>query len=143
VLLISYDLLKRRLPTELQDRYGIIICDECHAMKKDSGRTQFVGPMVKRAPRALLLSGTPVTSRPIEAYYQVRVWVTGCGVGWGSGWVWVYVGGCGCGVGDWVYVGGNGRVLLVGGCLGGDGPQSIHMPAPVCAHCPYWKRSQC
>lgn len=88
VLIISYDLLKKRFPLELQERYGVIICDECHTLKKNSGRTQFVAPLVKRAPRALLLSGTPVTSRPIEAYYQVCgwEWECECECGWLEEW---------------------------------------------------------
>ncbi len=53
-------------------RFPFIICDESHALKDPkTERTKFVVPLMKRARRALLLSGTPALSRPIELHPQV------------------------------------------------------------------------
>ena len=52
--------------------FGVIICDESHALKSHSAkRTQFMWPLVQQASRAILITGTPALSRPIELFPQV------------------------------------------------------------------------
>ena len=52
--------------------FGMVICDESHALKSHrTKRCQFVWPFVQRARRAVLISGTPAPSRPIELFPQV------------------------------------------------------------------------
>ena len=54
------------------DSFGVIICDESHALKSHSAkRTQFMWPVVQHASRAILITGTPALSRPIELFPQV------------------------------------------------------------------------
>ncbi len=51
----------------------MIVCDEAHALKHHTTkRTAFVTELVKRARGALLLTGTPLMSRPIEIWSLVR-----------------------------------------------------------------------
>lgn len=53
--------------------FGIVICDESHALKSHSTkRTQFIWPVVQKAKRAILITGTPALSRPIELFPQVH-----------------------------------------------------------------------
>ncbi|KAI8476387.1 MAG: P-loop containing nucleoside triphosphate hydrolase protein [Monoraphidium minutum] len=50
-------------------KYGVVICDESHQLKsRGTARTKFV---VRAAKRAILITGTPLLSRPIEAWPQV------------------------------------------------------------------------
>lgn len=73
VLLLTYDLVKK-LPAQTAARFGVVICDESHQLKnKDAQRTQAVGRLVRGARVAMLLTGTPLLSRPIEAWSQVGV----------------------------------------------------------------------
>lgn len=52
--------------------FGVVVCDESHALKSHSAkRTQFLWPVVQRAKRAILITGTPALSRPIELFPQV------------------------------------------------------------------------
>ena len=52
--------------------FGMVICDESHALKSyRTKRCQFVWPLVQKAKRAVLISGTPAPSRPIELFPQV------------------------------------------------------------------------
>lgn len=83
VNVISYELLKSpkiiesvwsfdpRTNTQ-QHPFGVIICDECHLLKTfKSARTQAILPLVQKAKRAIMLSGTPATSRPSELHTQL------------------------------------------------------------------------
>ena len=54
--------------------FGMVICDESHALKTHSAkRTQFIWPLVQQAKRAILITGTPALSRPIELFPQVQL----------------------------------------------------------------------
>ena len=52
----------------------IIICqDESHMLKNfKSARYKAASPLIKRAKRVILLSGTPALSRPCELYTQIK-----------------------------------------------------------------------
>jgi len=52
---------------------NVIICDECHYLKNGKAqRTKTLLPLIKAADRAILLTGTPALSRPIEVFWQLH-----------------------------------------------------------------------
>jgi SWI/SNF-related matrix-associated actin-dependent regulator 1 of chromatin subfamily A len=52
--------------------FHVVIADESHYLKNYSAkRTQSLVPIISRARRVILLSGTPVLSRPVELYTQL------------------------------------------------------------------------
>lgn len=72
VNIISYDLV-RKVPEEFLRRCQCVIADESHYLKSGNAqRTKAVTPLLKSAKRALLLSGTPALSRPVELFAQVN-----------------------------------------------------------------------
>ena len=81
VCVASYDMVQKLPPDQLA-RDGVVICDESHLLKsRTTKRTQHVAALVKRAARAVLITGTPLLSKPIEVFTQVRGF--GLTVGWG------------------------------------------------------------
>ncbi|KAI9000270.1 P-loop containing nucleoside triphosphate hydrolase protein [Gaertneriomyces semiglobifer] len=73
-IITSYDLASREsILAQLRDcRYKIVVADESHYLKsKDAKRTKSLLPLIKDSKRALLLSGTPALSRPVELYTQL------------------------------------------------------------------------
>lgn len=49
--------------------FGVVICDECHYLKSmTSKRTKGLLPILQRASRLVMISGTPAMSRPLELY---------------------------------------------------------------------------
>ena len=51
---------------------NVIIADECHYIKNyNAQRTKSILPILQKARRVLLLSGTPVMSRPAELFTQL------------------------------------------------------------------------
>jgi len=68
-IIVSYNLIQR-LGARLQEiGFGVIICDECHYLKNSrANRTKALAPMIKAAKRAVLISGTPALSRPMELF---------------------------------------------------------------------------
>lgn len=72
VNIISYDLV-RKVPMQFLRRCQCVIADESHYLKSGAAqRTKAVTPLLKRAKRALLLSGTPALSRPVELFAQIN-----------------------------------------------------------------------
>lgn len=72
VTIMSYDLCVRMDSQLRTTEFNIIIADESHYVKSATARrTQVVTPLIKRAKRALLLSGTPALNRPAELYTQI------------------------------------------------------------------------
>ena len=69
VYIISYDMARRihrKIPSLAS---GILILDECHNIKnKDALRTKCILPIAKKTKRLILLSGTPILSRPLEGF---------------------------------------------------------------------------
>ncbi|CAM9611695.1 SWI/SNF-related matrix-associated actin-dependent regulator of chromatin subfamily A-like protein 1 [Lampetra fluviatilis] len=72
VNIISYDLLSR-IQGKLEEKgFAVIIADESHFLKNvKTIRCKAALPLLKKARRVLLLSGTPAMSRPAELYTQV------------------------------------------------------------------------
>lgn len=72
VNITSYDIV-RKIPAHSLEKCQFVIADESHYLKSITAqRTKVVTPLVKRARRALLLSGTPALSRPVELFSQVN-----------------------------------------------------------------------
>ena len=71
--IVSYN-LALKLSDSLQRRgYGVLIADESHKLKNgDAQQTKAILPMIAAARHAVLLSGTPTTSRPIELWTQAH-----------------------------------------------------------------------
>ncbi|XP_077978746.1 SWI/SNF-related matrix-associated actin-dependent regulator of chromatin subfamily A-like protein 1 [Glandiceps talaboti] len=72
VNIISYDMMTRKATELKSKRFQVIIMDESHSLKNfKTARTKAAMPLLKAAPRVLLLSGTPALSRPSELYTQI------------------------------------------------------------------------
>jgi SWI/SNF-related matrix-associated actin-dependent regulator 1 of chromatin subfamily A len=64
---INYDLLSRKLPALLAQRWACAILDEAHAIKnRDAARAKAALRLLARVEDRYLLTGTPVLNRPIE-----------------------------------------------------------------------------
>ncbi|KNC96497.1 hypothetical protein, variant [Spizellomyces punctatus DAOM BR117] len=73
-VITSYDLASREdIKKQLEKaKYRIVVADESHFLKsREAKRTKTIIPLLKGAKRALLLSGTPALSRPIELFTQI------------------------------------------------------------------------
>lgn len=72
VNITSYDLAIRLIDIIKNRNFKTIICDESHALKNpESKRSTLLLPILKKSKRAILLSGTPALSRPVELYSQI------------------------------------------------------------------------
>eukprot|EP00050_Salpingoeca_kvevrii_P021508 m.111733 g.111733 ORF g.111733 m.111733 type:complete len:511 (+) comp9378_c0_seq1:455-1987(+) len=73
VCVASYDIITRLNETLQTSNFRVIVCDESHYLKSPSAkRTQTLVPLLQAAKRAILLTGTPALSRPIELYSQLH-----------------------------------------------------------------------
>jgi hypothetical protein len=69
VTVISYDLVPKLLRQLEAVRFKVVVADESHFLKNDKAqRTKATLPLIKRATRAVLLTGTPATNRPGTNY---------------------------------------------------------------------------
>ena len=72
-VLVSYNAVKSLTPQLLAHNFNFVICDESHYLKNGKAkRTASIVPLIKGIKRALLLSGTPALSRPIELFSQLN-----------------------------------------------------------------------
>jgi SWI/SNF-related matrix-associated actin-dependent regulator 1 of chromatin subfamily A len=71
--IISYDLCLR-MEKKLQDKeFNFIIADEAHYLKsRDSKRAKLLIPLMQKSKRLILLSGTPIVSRPSECFNLLK-----------------------------------------------------------------------
>jgi hypothetical protein len=70
---VSYDLIWKFADLE-KNGFKFLICDESHYIKSaEAKRTKALLALLAKSKRAVLLSGTPALSRPIELYTQVSV----------------------------------------------------------------------
>lgn len=73
VIILSYDLAVRLEELIKRKGFRIIIADECHALRNiETKRSKSLIPIISAAERAILLSGTPALSRPIELFPQIQ-----------------------------------------------------------------------
>ncbi|AFN83169.1 Snf2/Rad54-like helicase [Encephalitozoon romaleae SJ-2008] len=67
--IVSYEVASSNANALLRCEVGVVIADECHYLKSlQTKRTKAIVPLLQRVPRAVLLSGTPAVSRPLELY---------------------------------------------------------------------------
>ncbi|KAF6256809.1 P-loop containing nucleoside triphosphate hydrolase protein [Scenedesmus sp. NREL 46B-D3] len=72
-VVLSYDLLKDVASLLEGLAFQVVILDESHCIKNPkAGRTQNTLPLLKKAKRAILLSGTPALNRPTELLTQLQ-----------------------------------------------------------------------
>ncbi|GJP41572.1 hypothetical protein CLOM_g1231 [Closterium sp. NIES-68] len=70
--IVSYDLLDR-LEQEPERPFKVVIADESHYLKNyKAKRTGLAVPRLQAATRAILLTGTPALSRPIDLFKQLE-----------------------------------------------------------------------
>ena len=75
-VIINYDIIKNFHDTKKKDEsqviaanFDLVIVDECHMIKNPTAqRTKLINDIAKNVNRLWLLSGTPMTSRPIDYY---------------------------------------------------------------------------
>ena len=73
VVIASYDTATRRSSELGSAKFGVIIADESQTLKSaDAQRSKALLPLIRGAKRALLLSGTPLPSRPAEIFTQAN-----------------------------------------------------------------------
>ncbi|XVE90628.1 hypothetical protein DITRI_Ditri20bG0093000 [Diplodiscus trichospermus] len=71
--IISYDLVAKLENVLISSEFKVVIADESHFLKNaQAKRTTASLPIVKKAQYAILLSGTPALSRPIEMFKQLE-----------------------------------------------------------------------
>jgi len=73
VVIVSYSVAVLMRKELFEIPFGVIVCDESHYLKNSGAkRTQALIPLIKKIPRALLLSGTPMLSKPEEVFTQAH-----------------------------------------------------------------------
>lgn len=71
--IISYDVVPKLQEVLLASDFKIVIADESHFLKNaQAKRTSASLPVIKKAQYAILLTGTPALSRPIELFKQLE-----------------------------------------------------------------------
>ena len=67
--IMSYDLTIKLEEQLKEKKFNFIIADEAHYLKSpDAKRTKCLIPIIQKSKRVLLLTGTPILSRPVELY---------------------------------------------------------------------------
>ncbi|XP_021281797.1 SWI/SNF-related matrix-associated actin-dependent regulator of chromatin subfamily A-like protein 1 isoform X2 [Herrania umbratica] len=71
--IISYDLVPKLENVLMASEFKVVIADESHFLKNaQAKRTTASLPIIKKAQYAILLTGTPALSRPIELFKQLE-----------------------------------------------------------------------
>ncbi|XP_057958933.1 uncharacterized protein LOC131151656 isoform X2 [Malania oleifera] len=71
--IISYDVVPKLQSILMASEFKVVIADESHFLKNaQAKRTSAALPVLQRAQYAILLSGTPALSRPIELFKQLE-----------------------------------------------------------------------
>ncbi|KAL8105582.1 hypothetical protein AgCh_029400 [Apium graveolens] len=71
--IISYDIVPKLQDTLMSSNFKVVIADESHFLKNaQAKRTSAAVPILKKAQYAILLTGTPALSRPIELHKQLE-----------------------------------------------------------------------
>ena len=69
IIIVNYDILRKFYHLLLKTQFDCVICDEFHYIKNiRAKRTRLAMMLAKKIPSVLLLSGTPLLSRPIELF---------------------------------------------------------------------------
>lgn len=74
VVIINYDILKKHLKSLMKVKWDCVIADEGHLLKnKDAVRSKCVKMISQQVKSVILLSGTPLLSRPIELFNLLNI----------------------------------------------------------------------
>lgn len=74
IFIINYDVLKGWVDTLKKRNPQVIILDEAHYVKNPkAGRTKAVKSLCKKVPHKIVITGTPIVNRPIEAYTMINL----------------------------------------------------------------------
>jgi SWI/SNF-related matrix-associated actin-dependent regulator 1 of chromatin subfamily A len=73
IFILSYDLASKR-SNEIEKRsFACSIADEAHYLKsRDAKRSQVLIPILMKSKRTILISGTPILSKPVELYNLMK-----------------------------------------------------------------------
>jgi SWI/SNF-related matrix-associated actin-dependent regulator of chromatin subfamily A-like protein 1 len=72
-VVISYTLIPLMIESLLPLNFNMVIADECHYLKNaKAARTKGAMLLLRQSVRAVLLSGTPALSRPMELFTQLN-----------------------------------------------------------------------
>ena len=72
--IISYDLSVRMLDKIIDKNFQYIIADEAHYLKsRTAKRTMALTPILQRAKRLVLLTGTPILAKPMEIFPLLHI----------------------------------------------------------------------
>lgn len=71
---MSYDLATKKCEEIEKKNFKVCIADEAHYLKsRDSKRSKYLMPILMKAKRVILISGTPMLSRPVEIYNLLKI----------------------------------------------------------------------
>jgi len=103
--IINYDIIKNYHSTDTHEigqentnlitneKFDLVIVDEAHYISNTSAqRTKLINDMLKNIPKVWLLTGTPITSKPINYYNLLRIVNSNVTLNW-QGYVKRYCGG--------------------------------------------------
>ena len=72
--IISYDLSVRMVDKIIEKKFLYIIADEAHYLKsRVAKRTKSLTPILQRAKRVVLLTGTPILAKPMEVFPLLHI----------------------------------------------------------------------
>ena len=74
IFIMSYDLAMRRHEEIEKKNFKVCIADESHYLKsRDAKRSKYLMPILTKSKRVILISGTPMLSRPVEIYNLLKI----------------------------------------------------------------------
>ena len=74
IFILSYDLASRLSESIEKKNFQAVIADEAHYLKnKDAKRTKNLIPILIKAKRCILISGTPMLARPQEMFNILNI----------------------------------------------------------------------
>jgi SWI/SNF-related matrix-associated actin-dependent regulator 1 of chromatin subfamily A len=74
IWVLNYDILRKHLPELLKIRFDCVIADECHLVKSPAAiRTKAFRQLANHADSVIMLTGTPLLSRPVEMFTLLNV----------------------------------------------------------------------
>ncbi len=74
IFIINYDVLKSWVDTLKKVNPQVVILDEAHYIKNPkAARTKAIKSLCKKIPHKIIITGTPIVNRPIEAYTMINL----------------------------------------------------------------------
>jgi SWI/SNF-related matrix-associated actin-dependent regulator 1 of chromatin subfamily A len=74
IYIMSYDLASKKGDEIMEKQFKVAIADEAHYLKsRDAKRTKTLIPILTSCKRVILISGTPMISRPVEVFNILKI----------------------------------------------------------------------